>query len=37
MYMDMKVIEVTNFKSEARFNLRGLLEAVLASEAVKRQ
>ena len=30
--MDMKVIEVTDFKSEVRFDLRGSLEAAMASE-----
>ena len=32
MHMDMKVIEVTDFKSEVRFDLRGSLEAAMASE-----
>ena len=35
MRMDMLVIEVSDFKSEVIFYLRGSLEAVLASEAVK--
>ena len=35
MHMDKLVIEVTNFKSEVRFDLRGCLEAVVASEAAK--
>ena len=30
------VIEVTDFKSEVRFDLRGCLEAVVASEAAKK-
>ena len=33
MNMDMEVIEVTDFKPEVRFDLRGCLEAVVASEA----
>ena len=32
-----RVIEVTDFKSEVRFDLRGSLEAVVASEAVKKR
>ena len=35
MYL-MKVIEVADFKYEVRFDLRGCLEAVVASEAAKR-
>ena len=34
--MDMLVIEVTDFKSEVRFNLRGCLETEVASKAVKK-
>ena len=30
--MDMRVIEVNDFKSEVRFDLRGRLEAAMASE-----
>ena len=30
--MDMRVIEVTDFKSEVTFDLRGHLEAAMASE-----
>ena len=33
--MDMRVIEVNNFKSEVRFDLRGRLEAEMASEIKK--
>ena len=29
MHMDMRVIEVTDFKSEVRFALRGRLEAAM--------
>ena len=32
MHMDMRVIEVTDFKSDVRFDLRGRLEAAMASE-----
>ena len=32
MHIDIRVIEVTDFKSEVRFNLRGCLEAAMASE-----
>ena len=32
MYMDMRVFEVTDFKSDVRFDLRGRLEAAMASE-----
>ena len=32
MHMDMRVIEVNDFKSEVRFDLRGHLEAAMASE-----
>ena len=32
MHMDMREIEVNNFKSEVRFDLRGCLEAAMASE-----
>ena len=32
MCMVMRVIEVTDFKSEVRFGFRGCLEAVMASE-----
>ena len=31
-YMDMRVIDVTDFKSEVRFVLRGHLEAVMTSK-----
>ena len=34
--MTRYVIEVTDFKSEVRFDLRGCLEAVVASEAARR-
>ena len=33
--MATKVIEVTEFKSEARCDLQGCLEAAMASEATK--
>ena len=36
MHMDMYVIGVTDFKSEAIFDLRGCLEAVVALEAAIR-
>ena len=36
MYMDMRIVRVTDLKSEVRFNLGGCLEAVVASEAAKR-
>jgi len=36
MHMDMLVIEVTDFKSEVISDLQGCLEAIVASEAVKR-
>ena len=32
MHMDMRVTEVTDFKSKVRFDLRGCLEAAMASE-----
>ena len=32
MHMDMRVIEVTDFQFEVRFDLRGCLEAATASE-----
>ena len=32
MHMDIRVIEVTNFKSEVKFDLRGHLEATMALE-----
>ena len=32
MHMDMRVIEVTDFKSEVRFDLRGCWEVTMASE-----
>ena len=32
MHMDTRVIEVTDFKFEVRFDLRGRLEAAMASE-----
>ena len=32
MHMDMRVIEVTDFKLEVRFDLRGCLEAAMASD-----
>ena len=32
MHMDMRVIEVNDFKSEVRFDLRGRLEAAMASK-----
>ena len=35
MHMDMQVIEVTDFKSGVRFDLRGCLEAAVASEDKK--
>ena len=37
MHMDMKVIGVTDVKSEAIFDLHACLEAVVASEAAKFQ
>ena len=36
MHMDKYVIGVTDFKTEVIFDLRGCLEAVVASEAAKR-
>ena len=36
MTMVAYVIEVTDFKSEVRFDLQSCLEAVVASEAAKR-
>ena len=33
MHMDMTVIEVTDFKSEVRFDLQGRFEATIASES----
>ena len=36
MHMDKYVNEITDFKSEVRFDLQGCLEAVVASEAAKR-
>ena len=36
MHMDVKIIEVTYFKSEVRFDLLGCLEAVVVSKAVKK-
>ena len=36
MRKDIRVIEVTDFKSEVRFDLPGFLEAVVASEAAIR-
>ena len=32
MHIDMRVIEVTDSKSEVRFELRGRLEAAMATE-----
>ena len=32
MHMDIRVIEVTDFKTEVRFDLRGRLEAAIASK-----
>ena len=32
MHMDTRVVEVTDFKFEVRFDLRGCLEASIASE-----
>ena len=32
MHMDMRVIEAIDFKSEVRFDFRGRLEAVMATE-----
>ena len=32
MHMGMRVIEVTDFKSEVRFDLQDCLEAAMASE-----
>ena len=34
--MDMRITEVTDFKSEVRCDIRGCLEAVMASETVKK-
>ena len=35
MHMDTRVIKVADFKSEVQFDLRGRLEAAVASEATK--
>ena len=32
MHMDTRVVEVTDFKFEVRFDLRGCLEAAIALE-----
>ena len=35
MHMDTRVVEVTEFNSEVRCDLRGCLQAVKASEVIK--
>ena len=35
MHIDTKVVEVTEFNSEVRCDLRGRLEAAMASEGIK--
>ena len=35
MHMDTRVVEVIEFNSEIRCDLQGLLEAAMASEAIK--
>ena len=35
MHMDAKLVEVTEFNSEVRCDLRGCLEAAMASEVIK--